>query len=216
MRKWGAWGAVVAVALVLGSHAGTIAQTVTQQFNKILVRSTASDAISTLGGVAVNSGSGITVTSTTPQYWFSETGAGTDERAYRWLADNQSIYLQLANDAGSVFNDAIRVSRSGAAVAGIYLGTGATPFVKMLSATATWDPNNLQVDGGFDSVLVTMTGVTSGSPCFASFTAALSTDIVLSARYDTTNTVRAILMNPNTGGAYDPGSGTVRVTCFLY
>jgi hypothetical protein len=98
---------------------------------------------------------------------------------------------------------------------GISVGDG-TAFLKVLSASLAWDPANLQVDDGFDSVTLTMTGVTTTSPCFAAFSAALGTSVILSARYDTTNTVRAILVNTNTGLAYDPGAGTVRVTCFVY
>lgn len=218
--RMGACVAAVAVALVLWSHAGTLAQTLAPYVvnGKLQVRSSAVDALVVLGGGAF--GSTLGLASNNPIVSFSESDAAADNKLWRVIVDGQTWNLQAQTDGGSS-STAISVARSGGTpgavtfLSGVAVGSGATVVQKVLSGTATWDPKNINGSGDFDSVLVTVTGVTSGSPCVASFTATVSVPMVLQARYDTTNTVRVILVNPDTS-AYDPGSGTARVTCFVY
>lgn len=219
MRKWGVWVAAVAVVLVLGPHARTLAQTVTQRFNKIQVRSTDSDAVTSFG--RINSLDSFGATSSNPLIYLIESDASANNKRWRLNADAATFSLIAEDDAASP-STAFSVTRSGGTpslftvVPPLAVGSGSAAITKIVSGTATWDPNNLQNTDGFDSVLVTVTGVTSGSPCIASFTAALNVNISLQARYDSANTVRVILNNHDTGGAYDPGTGTARATCFVY
>lgn len=217
MKRWqigAAAAAVVALASVV------IGQTRIDTFpGKVAIRSTDSDALSVAGRIA--SASSMSATSSNPLIYLIESDASANNKRWRLNADSATFALFAEDDAASP-STAFSVTRSGGTpalftvVPPLAVGSGSTAITKILSGTATWDPNNLTNTDGFDSVLVTVTGVTSGSPCFASFTASLGVNITLQARYDTTNTARVILNNHDTGGAYDPGSGTVRVTCFVY
>lgn len=210
---------VLVTILALGLAATVWAQTETiSRFAKVYVRSTASDALTVAGRVA--SLDSYSATSANPLMYLIESDASANNK--RWRLDVNSASAQfIAEDDAATPSTAWSITRSGGtpsvftSVIPFSVGSG-TAIAKILTATATWDPINLQNTDGFDSIVLTMTGVTSGSPCLASFTAGLNVNLTLQARYDSANAVRVILNNHDTGGAFDPGSGTVRATCFVY
>jgi len=83
----------------------------------------------------------------------------------------------------------------------------------VLIGTATWDMSST-ADGGTNSTVVTVTGVVSTDIIIASYDAIANIgNVFISANYQSANTVRVQVYN-RTGGAIDPGSGTVSVIAF--
>ena len=75
-------------------------------------------------------------------------------------------------------------------------------------AEATWNPASI-LDGDEVAVDVTVPGAKLGDFAFASFSVDVA-DLVLDANVVAADTV-AVVLNNNTGGAVDLGSGTLRV-----
>lgn len=167
-------------------------------------------------------------------------GIGTSSTSFdlelRSTADDLSGGQRISRSDGSYFN--LNMNDGGSTAAGIlqagdngaYRPTsvspsgggmqvgGGTAFLSVISNTASWDiPSKL--DGSMEAMTLTMTGVQATSPCFVGFwpnTGGTTwSGFLLSAYYDSANTVRVVAMN-KTGSTADPTSATVRVTCFTY
>ena len=80
-----------------------------------------------------------------------------------------------------------------------------------LQGSDTWNPGAI-ADGDEEAKEVTVTGAVLGDYAIASFSLDV-TDLVLDAQVTVANKVTCVLEN-NTGGAIDLGSGTVRVLVF--
>lgn len=135
-------------------------------------------------------------------------------------ADANAAYMILNMDDASAFGtiqsgDSIsslptKLSPNGGGVA---VGTG-TAFINVLTGTATWDPLSIaDTDAAVNSV--TVTGVTTASTCFASFSTLTTTAVAITAQASSANTVTVTLTN-SSGSAQDFGSGTLRAVCFTY
>ena len=92
---------------------------------------------------------------------------------------------------------------------GIRLGS-TSRLLKLLTATATWDPANLASAGDATSTTVTVAGAAVGDPVRVGLTTLLDVNALLAAHVQAANTVRVVLMN-KTGGALNVAEGTVRV-----
>lgn len=135
-------------------------------------------------------------------------------------ADANSAYLILNMDDASSFatiqaGDSVaslptKLSPNGG---GVSVGTGAA-FINVLTGTTTWDPLSIaDTDAAVNTV--TVTGVTTLSTCFASFSSLTTTAVAITAQASSANTVAVTLTN-NSGSAHDFGSGTLRAVCFTY
>lgn len=96
---------------------------------------------------------------------------------------------------------------------GVAVGSG-TAFINVLTGTGTWDPLSI-ADGAAAVNAITVTGVTTSSTCFASFSSIGTTAVAATAQASSSNTVTITLTN-NSGSAQDFASGTLRAVCFTY
>lgn len=89
------------------------------------------------------------------------------------------------------------------------VGLGGTAISKYLSNTKTWDPASMN-DGTTQTTTVNVTGAALGDVAFGSFSLSLQ-GILMTAYVSTTDTVTVVLQN-ETGGTLDLGSGTLRAS----
>lgn len=110
------------------------------------------------------------------------------------------------------------ITQAWAFSSGVGVG-GGTTVASIITATTTWDIPST-ADGLSSYTFVTMTGVQLSSPCFAGMyinVAGVSKPWHLTAAYSASNQVIVTATNANDGGgAEDPASATLRVTCFTY
>lgn len=83
---------------------------------------------------------------------------------------------------------------------------------KVLTGSATYNPPSL-TNGQIDAVLVTVTGVALGDPCFAGHNQAGTQNLTWHAQGHGADQARVVVHNTS-GGTVDLASGTVRVVCF--
>ena len=114
-----------------------------------------------------------------------------DERSYRAVTSLTAQIRKLASAIGDVLN--IVVS-------------------ERLYHTATWDPGTITASG-VAATTATVTGAATTGRVTATLSSIGSTNLLISAHVQSSNTVRVVLFNP-TGGNISPGSGTLRIDVF--
>lgn len=102
---------------------------------------------------------------------------------------------------------------------GVSVGGGAA-FLKVVTATAAWNPAST-VDGAMANTSLSITGATSGSPCFVGFRTFVGgfdagPGVFFDARVNVDPSFVTVQMFNKTGGTIDLDNNTVRVTCFVY
>ncbi len=117
-------------------------------------------------------------------------------------------FYQGYNRTGAAY---LPVTLRGSTVA---LGVGGTPFIKVLSATTTWNPANI-LAGGAETKTVTVTGAAVGDPAFAGHTAMTSGKWSITAYVSATDTVSVNIVN-HEAIAGDWGSGTLRAIVWKF
>jgi hypothetical protein len=148
--------------------------------------------------------------------WFSQPGQGVLR-----LIERRMIapgYYENLPTAGSTFRYALAANDDGVHVcqpdgAGwSWQLAGLPDGLRLLSGSTTWDPASIN-DDQVATVSVTVTGVTSGDPCFAGFSNFGAQNVLLEAHVSGADTVQVLMYNAS-GVNQDPGSGTVNVVCF--
>jgi hypothetical protein len=134
---------LIGLVLVAAAEAG--AQTRTDVHpGKVQIRSTASDALSILGGaslsgsLAITGSGGATITNTLPLFNLRETDQAIDEKFWRVWASDKVFYISAETDAGAP-DTAIAITRSGGTVSQVLLKNGSTgtPALSFISDTDT-------------------------------------------------------------------------------
>ena len=143
---------LVAVAFALGVVA-LVAQTQVNRFpGKVIIESTAIDALQ-LAGTAQIAGN-VSMLSTAPQIIVNESDGGADQKYYRFLADANAFSLQLLTDAFGSPANVFSVTRSGAV-------PSAVTFTPPLSVTRVGVAESASdASPAIDDVSDTDTGVT--------------------------------------------------------
>lgn len=89
-----------------------------------------------------------------------------------------------------------------------------TPWVKMLVATATWDPASTATSALSTTTTVTVAGASVGDPVVAALTTNTTTGGQLFAAVTAADTVRVGFFNMTTSNPLDLASGTLKVVVF--
>lgn len=131
--RFSAW---ITVALVVVLAAPAAAQ-LDEHRGSVIIRSTATDALTSKGGIV--SESRFSATSDNPLYYSNETDGPSDEKKWRWLGFAGDLYLQTENDAGSSTATALQITRTGTTVNQFLFpsGTAGAPAVAFQSDTDT-------------------------------------------------------------------------------
>lgn len=133
---------VVAVAAVLAAVAPAAAQ-VDEHRNKVIIRSSAADAVYVTGGVATNAIDArayVSVNALVPLFQMYETDAGADLKFWQFVGSGGTLILRALNDSGSSVSTGIALTRSGANVSQILVGpagTSAAPAIAFEAAGGT-------------------------------------------------------------------------------
>lgn len=197
-RTWAA-----AAALLM---AAATAEAQTTHPGKVIIRSTAADALTVLGGasvggsITVNGAGGSVISSVNPIAYFIETDAPANQKRWRQITDGSTFYLQAETDGGapaSVFY----VQRSGGTPTQFVFGMAGSAALPALSFTGDQD-SGFYHDGSFP------TYTNSG---FATYQLALDDFRVLSRAMGTGNVGGpAVTIGYNTSGGGAPGVLNVR------
>jgi hypothetical protein len=122
------------------------------------------------------------------------------------------LEFSARDDSGAFLSLPLTITRSTGVVNATKLTIGSgTPILKVLSATATWDPPSTATGALSTATTVTLTGAALGDNVKASFSLALPDGCYLVAQVSATNTVKVQLANFS-GSTQDLASGTLRVT----